>query len=649
MTHIVEVKFRNWMRYAGEHRLELGPGCYAIVAEEEGDKTRSNGLGKSSFAAGLRWCLDGGKVADVDTMDELITDGQDDMEFFLRLSDGTTIERKRKRGESVKWLKVCFNGRTLEKDEAEAAIETALGLSKEERLSTSWSEQGDLAALIKSRSSETTSMVESWVGHELALLVEAGKVVADRFAAASEYHTKALGVLEVLKQWTPEVMKERKRCLAVEQKNYDDDVKEQALWNKQNVDYQKRLTLTEAIKKLAAKEAELAAIVVEDVSGLDEKKSDERRAKAIERKGVAHNLHQDALKEEARLKRLVAGEFDGACPVSNGFKCPALVQINARHKPNKEAHEKSLEAVRVCKTALDGAQEEVSSLVREVGEIRSRIVAAARAMERQKNLIGVITELKTDIKNWTKECLKPLKDGEEAPKFRHAPSDYKLKDAQRQVEEAQRHMDALPRALADVEKTAKEVRAHRLALQVIGPEGARKALTRGVASQIEKSANKRLADAGVSLRVKASWGRELGSLAEQCQDCGRAYPSSAKVKRCEGCGSLRGMKVKHEFRWKLSFTGGAAGDMGGLAVRCAAHDFIKTKRSSPWSVAVLDEISGQLDRKHRGSISAHVRKMLVGSFDQAFVISHSPDCLESCDKKILIKGGHKYSTISIVK
>lgn len=645
MTHIVGIKMRNWMRYRGEFKLALGPGCYAILAEGEGNKKRSNYFGKSSFIAAPRWALEGKMVGDVDTLDELISRGEDGLEVRVDLSEGSSILRKKDRGSSAS-LVVKTGGRELKGDEAQAAIERLVGLSKEDRLSTCWSEQEDLSRPIKSTSSVLTRTIEKWLGEELEKLVEAGEYASLELKTASDLHAKAVGWSSELERAASDEtiasleaeVGERSRQVIGQRKIYDTIQKERE-------EFSSRKEHRELIKRANELRQEFKT-----VSPSRRKDADgEQEALRLANEKV-HLLRSEVAGLEetcAKIQKLVRGEFDGACPVSKGFKCPATIQINALQEPNRKELDKVQSLLRKKQKELEGARGAWSIKHAEHQEALADVAAGIREQARREGIQKQIEEIGMALRDYVKRGVKPAEDGEIIPQAVEPPNDYELRRSQELLANAKKAKGLLQDARRRVEDTANDVRACRLSLSILGPEGARRRVLESTVARIEKKANRMLAEAGIELKVKAVWGRQVGVLADQCPECGRAYPASAKVKRCE-CGALRGQKVNNEFKWKLNHVSGAAWNMGGLVIRCAGFEYLKERRGAPWSVAMLDEISGSLDEHHRRSISASIRRLLVGTFEQAFITAHDTSSLEACDKKIIVTGGQEWSIIRVV-
>lgn len=667
MTHVVGMRLRNWMRYRGEFELALEPGCYAVVAEHELDARRSNYLGKSSFLAAFRWALEGIHVEAVDTLDELISWGEDVVGVDLELDDGTFISREKERKKSM--TLVVENphrgptGVELRGDPAQAEIERVLGISAADRLTTCWSEQGELPLLVKpgTTSGKLTKMVERWLGAELERLVEAGKIVADRFSSRSGEHAAAVAELHELEERAnPAKIEELEQEVKELEAEHATRLKQAEQVREARERHADRRILSEKITKCdelrttikagaKAYEGEEPEGAVIDVEATEKQKTDAQREVSN-----ADAERTRLRKEQKRLQLIADGEFDGACPVSAGFVCPAKDTINQRSAPNREA-------LRAAERTLEKANDTYAAhelvLKQLHGKLAQHRTDEQRRQQKQRHddreaerlrLVQVeLDKLEAEVAEAKAAGTIPLKRGEEPPDYVAAPDLGELEQVRGELADRRNAAGLLHEARLHVESTALKGRAHRLAAGVLGPEGARRRVTERVVTRIELDANRLLHEAGIGLTVKAAWARETSVLADQCPECGCAYPASAKVKRCERCGAPRGHKMSHEFRWRLSNTSGAARDLAGLALRAAGFSWLRGARGASWSVAAFDEVTGQLDRAHRASVSASIRRLLVGTFSQAFLTAHEPGVLATCDKQILIAGSGDWSTIKV--
>jgi hypothetical protein len=648
MTHIVGARLRNWMCFRGEHELALVPGCYAINAELDGDRRRSNYLGKSSFLAALRWVFDNDKVEDVDTLDELISWRETDMMVDIELSDGTFISRGRKRGRSGS-LVVEENGRELLDAEAQAAIDRIIGLSSDDRLTTNWSEQGDLAVMVKKSTTPKTltDMIERWL--DLGRLAEAGKIVFKALDSYAGEHAAALAELAELEERAdPTKIEALEERLVVLTREHAQRVAEADKVRTKREQHAERRLLADRIDELVEVSRAIKFDKIEMPAPHPDDAAPPIDEPAVEKlRLIAYEKTSTAEREKKRLVRLVEGEFDGACPVSKGFACPAKADINARTEPNRKALKEAERNYAAAKLEHDGHEKKLTAARARNERAAKRERAEARETERVRGLTERQDKLQKLIAEAKASGVTPLREGETPPPVAPAPDTTELDQVRAELADRRSASGLVQEARQTAVAAGAKARAHRLAASILGPEGARRRAADGAVRHIESEANRKLAEAGVGLTVKAAWGRDTGVLADQCPDCGWGYPKSQAVKRCERCGVPRGLKVKHEFRWKPSRTSGAARDLVGLALRVSAFEWLSAVRGAALSVAVLDEVTGQLDVAHRASVSASIRRLLAGTFEQAFLTAHESGVLAACDRRLLITSDGDWSTIKV--
>lgn len=638
MAHLVHVRIKNFGPFRGVHELDLGSGCYGIFARHVDNANRSNGLGKSFFLGAIRWCLEGKRIEGVDSLDELISEGEDEMAVELRFSNSLHAVRSKKQGKSTAF-NVRHAGTAKASDEAQEHLDRVLGISVEDRLSTSWAMQKELDVLTRdsTTSSMLTAMVERWLGHELVKLTEAEDAVSDFYSDAVDAHEDAVRELDAVVDAESKIDEARSEHARFK-KNYDADVysyeARQASFNQ----FESRRVATRNRDVLEGLRHRLKELEAREFGGGD---SEELRKQATGVRALASKKSQEmklAALEVERLNELVSGEFDGACPVSEGFECPAVARINKRKNENRASLEQAKAKHRGLKDEFLKLDAEASALVAKTNKSLEGETAKVQNEASKAALRDRIEALQKEVDEAKQNGICVIDGDEDVPERPRYPNMEDVTRAKLEVERLERIIASRPDVEKRVKETADAVRAYKLSCDILGPTMARRMLTERSVKKITAEANARLHDAGVTLTVKDAWGRETGVLAEQCSACGEKFPKSAKVKACERCGALRGNKIEHEFKWKLSFRGGAAKDLGGLGLRIAGHNWLRTKRGAAWSIAVLDEPTAQMDRAHRSAVAAAIRKLLVGSFEQAFITAHDASTLESCEKKIFIEG-----------
>ncbi len=621
--HIVGIRLRNWMRFRGEFELPLTQGVYAITAQDSEDPERSNYLGKSSIPAAIRWCLEGKQPRDeYRTLDQLISNGQDEMQVDVEFSDGTWISRYKKRGKSADLLVNDSRG-----EKAQLLIDPLFGISIEDRLTTCWAEQRELSSLVRLKSTPLTEMVESWLGTEK--LVEA------------ESHA-----LELLRKAQTDCEAAQRHVIQLTADGCSDEE-----WSELCQEHGRVSNEIQELEQKAKKVSVEAAHWVERKKYTDLLGQREELRQEIERdrKSISHPqedpklvlLHIEASEDrgeklaKSRSLRLVhESGFDGQCPVST-LKCPAKAQINADRETLRK---KSVEA----KAEFLRADKDFTELDTKLQAIKSQKEAARYLEKRIEEKTAQLEAMDKKLDTFEEDGIDALEEDETYPTAIEIDRT-ELNELRATMEQKHRARKALPEARKLLEQTKQALKEHLAACSVLGPEGARRKVVENTVESIWSDATNRLQSSGIDLTLTPSWSRETGMVANQCE-CGWVFGSS---KTCNQCGKARGKKTRHEFTTLLSNRSGAAEDLAGFALRVAAFQWLKVQRDVNWSICLLDEPTAQMDRFHRRALGTHIIKLLGNTFEQGFVISHTGGILESVHQKIQITGDGQWSRVEV--
>lgn len=635
MTHVVGLRMVNFQRYRGEHVLQLGPGTYAIVAEDEDDQQRSNWLGKSTIPMALRYALEGHKPKHFDGVDEMISRGQAEMLVEVELSDGTFVSRGKKRDRPYD-LKVEFaidsgSGlREMYQDTAQQEIWKSIGFTADDLLHTAYAEQKQLDALIVAKGTALHDVVTGWL--RLEPLVDA----AD--AAASELKTDSLKLASLERELvdhekafaeglTPESLVDL--VAKLEREDRDEATRRAA--------NQERLRQHQAWQKSRNQRSEAVVLFVEVLAlwaGLVSLPPATGDAAELEKEVLdTRRILDEALAQHRQKLKLAAGKFDGACPV-NGEQCPVAVKINSQRSSNAQLAEASERAVVVARSEAAVAATPLVAFHEASGAQQRARAELGRSMLRLSAFDPVLRN-PLPLEPPVAEALDGTATAQELTRAKAQQAEQALR--QFRIDELK---GLLPLA-------RHRVAVARAALAVLGPEGAQKRVSTRAVEAIERVANADLTRVGIPLSLKVRWGRETQQPARQCPQCGAAFPASVKVKACEQCLSPRGMQVKPELRVRLSHVSGAATDLAGLAFRCAAFKWLRQKRQAPWSVAVLDEPFGSLDAANKRALAAHVQQLVASTFDQALIIAHDPVLLDGLQQRIVVTGHGDWSSVAV--
>jgi hypothetical protein len=171
-------------------------------------------------------------------------------------------------------------------------------------------------------------------------------------------------------------------------------------------------------------------------------------------------------------------------------------------------------------------------------------------------------------------------------------------------------------------------------------KAAQRVVAEGSMVTIEQGTNGVLNDSGIDLGVRITWAREGAGLAKSCDQCGAAYPTSAKVKVCSVCGGTRGKHMVEKLEIGTTDISGAADDLAGIAIRLAASRWLRARRGVAWSMCAIDEPFGSLDGANKRALSTHLTTMLLGKygFEQAFVVAHDRGLMDALPNRIELIG-----------
>ncbi len=666
---IAGIRLRNWFRFRSVD-LRLRPTVYGVVAKLSTDAERSNWLGKSTFLAAPAYVLTGWQPSDYE--DAWITPGENEGSVFLELSDGSTMERSRRRGKSTVVTFVKKTGEKLVGDEAKAAILRHIGLTPEDFFASAFVRQDELARLVTDGAAETAKIVSSWLN--LAPLREAHKVVLERLDAFCSNEEKWIHEVNAATNSIARINDEigtpaedrapEKRCGADWARAQEKAAKEahaKATAEMAKIEHAAKAG-DEAVKKYredvdAIARLRATASSLETAQGfLAKAKAEEAmlvrdEAKCIERVQAADKGLPDATAkvhaanaDVRQKKQLVAATFNGVCPVA-GIECPATKAINDDRGRNADllvASEKAKREADAAAAPLQWAKsEEENSLARtrgklaatqkELGSIERTIAGAQKALEWLAGLPEPSPPVTTEGLAERLRSLATEQAGQQALE----------KTARRAAEGIERAIGTLNMAVAERIASAVEITIHRHAARILGPGGVQRSYASNELAAIEAGANAILEEASAELRVAIEWGYDSPTaLAPACGTCGIGFPAASRAKTCQRCGEARPPKFEEKIRILPNRSSGAAKDMGGVATQVSASSWLRTSRGSAWQSCMIDEPFGSLDRSHGRALGSHLASLLGGrlGFRQGFVVAHSTAAMDAMPARLVIIG-----------
>lgn len=630
------IRLDNWMCFPGVQELALEPTVYSITASADYDADRSNWLGKTSLLNAIRFALTGKyptRLAD-GWLHSGARSGGVDLEF----SSGVFISRRKEKGAAVT-VEVQHSGdQVLTGDAADAWI--AMALIDDETLGkVAYLEQKKTDRLISMGPSDRSSMVNEWL--DIAWLEDAAETVRRRLDTASAgeaaIRQQLAGYHEFHQGRPKELLAEHEALVPGLQAAFEAATLARAETAKSNEprafwEGQKKKHDRYAMLELRLSEPALVAKPPEQVTALLTERTDA---------ALAYN---DAKRDADQVRQGVRGEFTGVCPVA-GIACPAKDIIN---NAGVEARNRLTLLDAAVSTALT-AKQQVDARAQQaaVEEQQYHKDARERAMC-ESEMPGLKPAYDYIVANpvapeWDQAtALAALEAATEAKD----QAEVALTTAQAYVIRLREVMRLEALALNELTGQAAKVQVLRAALTVLGRNGVQREIAESSLAAIEREGNAAIAGAGIELEFRIMWDRETRKLADACESCGAAFPASAKVKECTRCGATRGKKLSSNLTIELSDRSGGADDLAGVMFQLSAADWLRRARGIGWSIFLIDEPFGSLDRAHVRRLSVHLGKLLGQQFgaSQAFVVAHDTDVLESTAGRIHLQSSSPRNT-----
>jgi DNA repair exonuclease SbcCD ATPase subunit len=627
------------MCYRGEQTIELGPKAYGVIARYEDDAERSNWGGKSALLESIDFALYGRLNKDRrHSADEWITEGEDEGEVLVTFDDGRQASRFRKRGKATQ---VRFDG--AKGDEADLAIARALGIDAEDALATSYFQQRRMARLVLADPSERMRYVAGWL--RLEPLQKAEEIAGD---LAGEIARKASELREQIARLDAASTGTREEIVAAADAARDahadavDALHEANLAAEEN---EHRRVASHARGEMH-RIAEAGKALRADLDGRDGPVIQQFAKQALRVLEDAAAAETQARHHERRCAQVAHGKFDGKCPAAEGFECPAVREINARHT--------------TAQISLDRATAASESAAKATREARAKHVEAARALTDYATVEGQVNELRAEYARHKVVAERETLPGEpgdlgsirarvQAASTLVGEARAAMKAAARLLEEHDERAEKRKKLAAELDAAEQQVAVAREAAAIFGKGGAQRRVAEAALGEIEEGANAMLTECGIGLQVGVRWCREGAGLAKACDACGAAFPASARAKECARCGGARGPLLVNKLDIVLSDRSGAAEDLAGAAIQLAASAWLRAERESAWSTALIDEPFGQLDAANRRALSGHLAALLGSryGFSQSLVIAHHSSVLEALPGRIEIVAGPGGSKVRV--
>jgi len=648
-VRVAKIWFENFLCFRGHQELQLESLAYAVSAQRDGDREKSNASGKTAFLEGIGFALWGKHRHR--TEDAWISNGEDHGGVGLELDDGTCIIRTRIRGKSTRLQLIEHRGTTeteMTRDQAELRLIELIGINETDFYATRHLEQRQVARFILSRPEDRMNSVSTWVGlgpleraeeraRDLLSTVVTQIETAERVRQGwQEKQTHALGPFKNAE----ELLSARKDA-------------------EQSLTIQKQKLEEISTKRFRVEADATFRASVEQYESLIEEGTKLKTELDKMDGGVlklafesATECHRDILEQRAqtnlRLKQVegpARGTFDGTCPVAE-LQCPIKEQINQRRGAAKKTHEAAIALnlemnLKFATTAGDLTKHRNAFLDYQekqarLKEMRARALKLQPDMERRRQ-VDLSSSLE-EPKAQEADQRKVVDEGvSKVTHFTWAVQSYA--DATKLIEVQNAEIKKLTLA----EQTASQ------ATLIFGRNGAQRRVAESALAQIEARANEALDVSNINLQVKVQWAREGQGLATACEACGHPFPSSTKVRACGRCNAARGPKLVHRLDLELSDRSAALEDLAGVTVAMGAGAWLRDKRGSQWGTILIDEAWGQLDASHRRALSSGLPSMLRSwGAEQAFITAHHASVLDSLPARIEVSRQGKWSELRVI-
>lgn len=644
---IKRIVLTNFLRYRGVHELLLEPKVYGIGAELDGDRERSNWVGKTSLLEAIDFALHGRHRWPLE--DDWITRGESEGGVLLEHDTGLEVERTRRRGKSTQ-LAVRLGAGKASGDAAQALLTERLGLSKQDFLATSFFMQKQMARFIVAKPSQRMEIVGEWfeldpleraednVRRSLNALATREEQTAQRFEMGRQTFDELLArlglatvapdeLLATIDRWIETAREARARAKA-RAAEIEEQRHARTMWDR---DVYAAGDHARLLADASAARAEL-----QKVTASSSPAAYERLRKQVDETQHEVRKANDAVKTK---RSLAVGTFDGHCPVGE-MQCPVTDKLNAQRARGRELAkqaEDDLVAAALAATAAGAALSRIETQRREAQALEGR----AQALEEQ-------AARHAEAARRVKAGSPPVVPADESEVVQ------RLTDAEVRLRDLEQARGTVAKLLVQQQGLAVErvevgaqVATTREGVLVL--KTARRRIAEQALEEINGGANRLLVATGIPLTVRARWERETSTLATACDACGSPFPSSQRVKACERCHTQRGPKLEQKLEVELSDRSGAAEDLAGIAFQLSAGAWLRARRGSAWSVACIDEPFGSLDASNRRALVTHLLTMLRSEygFTQAFVIAHEGELVDVMPGRIRVIGAGRDSRVVV--
>lgn len=642
--YVRHVRTLNWMAFAGEHSVgPLPAGPIAVVGRYMENARRSNWSGKTAWLEAIRFALTGAHRKRVD--DTLITHGADLMSAAVEMSTGLVVFRTRPRGGPTV-LRVVDGEQTFEREAAEAHLARIIRLPVDDFDNTSWFGQGDVQALCGKTSGVRRETFARWL--ELDLWERMGVTAAYRARTARSALDVARGVSAGVPPRDAAQIADERAGLEARRMSVGATRDQVANEVEQHVGRSVLLSSYTARRSDMELASRALASIREQLQAMPPP-LDAGRFAALDEERATQRAQLDAAEGEIEeVRHLLAGRFDGQCPVMCEA-CPVAEQVSGKRAAFVERN-------RIAGAERDRARAAMTVVVADISQARSRDGERTRLIGQMNEVTKRLRAARAafeDVASKTEGIdLDALEDSRTEARLALSTCDETLRaidtELGRLAEEERYASTFAAREEARKVQLIHAERAARLAQLVargLGGSGIPARIAAVSLSGLEARANALLAGLGLSFAL--TWERELADPAPACAECGHVYEKRTRARECPACGTTRSRKKSDEVDVLVDDGSGEIEDVraksGGAkvlvasAIRLAGGMMLRERRGSPLEVAFVDEPFGELDLENRDALARTFAGLLSSvGLEQAFVVSHDAQLLAGLPARIVV-------------
>lgn len=650
------IKINNFKCLSGSHTVDFREGIYSIKGKKDGDFSRSNRSGKTSFLEAIKFSLFKGQASN------LVTYGESDMSTILTINgvelqagtDGTKV-----------------NGDSVLVSELIATSEATLGMdynmfqctvaafsdSLYGFLSLKPKDQKDFLLNYFCDTNVDWASAREYIHEQVVSLTDKRKEYAaniTRLEASikevnKESYLKKLEDLEYflankeheysLSKASSETMMESYRSCLIKQSRLTDE-----LQRRETIKDEMASTTTK-IKDVDSKIDEISAAISNYVT----MPAYDYRIKKLD--NSIGSL--ESTKSQLNISIETYEKSNGKCPILNA-DCPHTDALNkfyneCIYKAKDVENELTLAEVQLEQSIKD--RKEVSKLTSKLKELINLKADLERSLSELKSKNSNISSLVEEFSS-VQEEVKFLESSLNTSYIEELLNSINMtkssistiKNILMEYDIKQTELERLNGELFMLDSDFKEL---SVVAKLISPKGLPHLLLSSVLDTLENYTNKFLKFVGMSVYISGY--AELKSLEDYCQNDGTKFGKTDSV--CRTCGAIRENKVDENIsviskdsgvEWYRESSGGRA--LIALATRLALFKLAKSKKAEA-DFLILDEVFTNLDSDNKQN-ALKMLKFAMQDLDlkQIFLVSH--DEIKDCTDNELVVS-HSNGKVSI--